>query len=62
MVLIGAHVDQADPIAEAKARSAELVQFFLGDPQGWKGPCVEYPGGIEGQAADIGWLRARLPA
>ncbi|WP_346537517.1 deoxyribonuclease IV [Micromonospora sp. DPT] len=35
---IGAHVDQADPLAEAAARSAEAVQFFLSDPQGWKAP------------------------
>jgi len=35
---IGAHVDQEDPLAEATAREADLVQFFLGDPQGWKAP------------------------
>jgi deoxyribonuclease-4 len=35
---IGAHVDPADPLAEAAARDAELVQFFLADPQGWKKP------------------------
>src|SRR5690606_27319800 len=45
--LIGAHVDQEDPIAEARARSADLAQFFLGDPQGWKGPVVAYEGGAE---------------
>ena len=44
---IGAHVDQADPIAEAAAREAPLVQFFLGDPQGYKGPEFAYPGGAE---------------
>jgi deoxyribonuclease-4 len=44
-VQIGAHVDQQDPLAEAKARQADLVQFFLGDPQGWKGPTVAYSGG-----------------
>ena len=43
----GAHVDQQDPITEAKARSADLVQFFLGDPQGWKGPKVAFGGGAE---------------
>ncbi len=37
-MLIGAHVDRRDPVAEAKAREADLVQFFLGDPQGWKKP------------------------
>jgi deoxyribonuclease IV len=42
---IGAHVDAADPLAEAAARGADLAQFFLGDPQGWKGPVVAYAGG-----------------
>ncbi|MEN3358190.1 MAG: deoxyribonuclease [Mycobacteriales bacterium] len=37
-MLIGAHVDPADPLAEAAARQADLVQFFLSDPQGWKAP------------------------
>jgi deoxyribonuclease-4 len=57
MVSIGAHVDQADPIAEAVARGADLVQFFLGDPQGWKGPRLEYPGGpaaLKAAAAEVG--------
>lgn len=45
MVLMGGHVDQEDPIAEAQARGAGLSQFFLGDPQAWKGPRVAYPGG-----------------
>jgi len=44
---LGAHVEQSDPIAEAQARRAPLVQFFLGDPQGYKGPEVRYPGGAE---------------
>jgi deoxyribonuclease-4 len=42
---IGAHVDQTDPVAEAAARGATLAQFFLGDPQGYKGPEVRYAGG-----------------
>jgi deoxyribonuclease-4 len=41
----GGHVDQTDPVAEARAREATLSQFFLGDPQGWKGPVVAYAGG-----------------
>jgi deoxyribonuclease-4 len=49
---IGAHVDQTDPIAEAKARETTLVQFFLGDPQGYKGPEVRYAGGAAGLRAD----------
>jgi deoxyribonuclease-4 len=51
-ISIGAHVDQTDPIAEATARQAPLVQFFLGDPQGYKGPEVAYAGGAEGLRAD----------
>ncbi|MEV0647985.1 deoxyribonuclease IV [Phytomonospora sp. NPDC050363] len=37
---IGAHVDDVDPLAEAAARDADLVQFFLADPQGWKAPAA----------------------
>ena len=44
---LGAHVDQADPISAAIERRATLAQFFLGDPQGYKGPEWEYPGGPE---------------
>jgi deoxyribonuclease-4 len=51
-ISIGAHVDQADPIAEAQARGTTLVQFFLGDPQGYKGPEVRYAGGAAGLRAD----------
>ncbi|QDB79245.1 deoxyribonuclease IV [Georgenia sp. 311] len=47
MAVVGAHVEQTDPIAEARARGADAVQFFLGDPQGWKSPEVRYPGGAE---------------
>jgi deoxyribonuclease IV len=49
---IGAHVDQTDPLAEAAARRAPLVQFFLGDPQGYQGPEVVYAGGAEALRAD----------
>jgi deoxyribonuclease IV len=42
---IGAHVDQTDPVAEARVRGADHAQFFLGDPQGWKAPVVAYEGG-----------------
>ena len=38
MLQIGAHVPPEDPLAEAKARDADLVQIFLADPQGWKKP------------------------
>src|SRR4051794_22808780 len=44
MLKIGAHVGQNDPVSEAAARQADLVQFFLGDPQDFKNvPTV--PGG-----------------
>jgi len=43
MPRIGAHFHVDDPLAEAAARGADAVQFFLGDPQGWKGPVI--PGG-----------------
>lgn len=49
---IGAHVDSAAPLAEADARKAELVQFFLTDPQGWKAPASR-PDAAELRAADI---------
>jgi deoxyribonuclease-4 len=42
MVRIGAHLHDGDPLAEAVAMGAEAVQFFLGDPQGWKAPT--FPG------------------
>ncbi|MEV0703632.1 deoxyribonuclease IV [Saccharopolyspora sp. NPDC050389] len=35
---IGAHVRDDDPLAAAAERGAEVVQFFLSDPQGWKAP------------------------
>jgi deoxyribonuclease-4 len=44
---LGAHVDQTDPVAAATDRGATLSQFFLGDPQGYKGPEVRYDGGPE---------------
>src|SRR5580658_4807369 len=40
---IGGHFHVPDPLAEATACGADAVQFFLGDPQGWKGPVI--PGG-----------------
>jgi len=40
---IGGHFHGDDPLAEAVACQARIAQFFLGDPQGWKGPVV--PGG-----------------
>ena len=54
MVRIGAHDREGDPLAVASATAAEVMQFFLGDPQGWKGPT--FPGG------DAGKLTRRLRA
>ncbi len=51
-IAIGAHVDQADPIAEAQAREMPHVQFFLGDPQGYQGPEFRYAGGADALRAD----------
>jgi len=48
---VGAHVDQTDPVAAARAIGADLAQFFLGDPQGWKKPTVDHPAGAEGLRA-----------
>lgn len=36
--MIGAHVPAADPLAEAEARQADVVQIFLSNPQSWKKP------------------------
>ncbi len=44
---IGAHVDGADAVAQAKALGADAVQVFVGDPQGWKVTGTGYPGGEE---------------
>ena len=35
---IGAHVRDDDPLGAASERGAEVVQFFLADPQSWKSP------------------------
>ena len=37
-MLIGAHVGQEDPLADAKRVGAEAIQMFLGDPQSFKKP------------------------
>jgi deoxyribonuclease-4 len=36
--LVGAHVPSADPLAEAAARKADVIQTFLSNPQSWKAP------------------------
>ncbi len=35
---IGAHVSNKNPIRDAAARRADIVQFFLSNPQGWQLP------------------------
>jgi deoxyribonuclease-4 len=35
---IGVHLAREHALAEAAARGADCVQFFLGDPQDWKAP------------------------
>jgi deoxyribonuclease-4 len=57
-VRMGGHVDQTDPVAEAIARGATLSQFFLGDPQSYKGPVISNAGGAAAlraaaEAADV---------
>jgi deoxyribonuclease-4 len=37
-VKIGAHVPAKDPLGEAAARDAEVVQIFVSNPQSWKAP------------------------
>lgn len=37
-MILGAHVPAADPLSEAKARGAEVIQIFLSNPQSWKKP------------------------
>lgn len=53
---IGAHVGRADPLTEARARGADIVQFFLGDPQGWKKPDLPESAGALREAAARGDL------
>jgi len=38
MIRIGAHLHEGDPLAYGQKIDADAVQFFLGDPQGWKAP------------------------
>ena len=43
MVRIGAHDREGDPLTVVQATGSDVVQFFLGDPQGWDAPT--FPGG-----------------
>src|SRR4029450_2181960 len=35
---IGIHLGRDDPLGQGAARGADCVQFFLGEPNGWKVP------------------------
>ena len=35
---IGIHLGREQVLRQGAARGADCVQFFLGDPQGWKVP------------------------
>ena len=39
-MIIGAHVPDDDPLAEAESVGAECIQLFVGPPQSWKKPPV----------------------
>jgi deoxyribonuclease-4 len=49
---IGAHVRDDDPLGAAHERGAEVVQFFLADPQSWKKP-PEHPQADQLRATDL---------
>ncbi len=38
MVRIGIHLGRDTALDQASERGADCVQFFIGDPQGWKVP------------------------
>jgi deoxyribonuclease IV len=55
MTRIGVHVHEGDPLAQAEAIGAGAVQFFLGDPQGWKPPTFpREPDALKAALADSG--------
>lgn len=51
-MIIGAHVPDDDPLAEAESVGAECIQLFVGPPQSWKKPPVREDAD-ELKAADI---------
>jgi deoxyribonuclease IV len=55
MTRIGVHVHEGDPLGQAEAIGADAVQFFLGDPQGWKAPVFpREPGELRAAFQDAG--------
>jgi deoxyribonuclease IV len=49
---IGVHVGDNDPVVAATQRDAQVVQFFLADPQDWKAP-RPHPRAAELLATDL---------
>ncbi len=49
---IGAHVSNKNPLVEAAVRRADIVQFFLSNPQGWQLPSTR-PDADELRDADL---------
>ena len=47
---VGAHVHSDDPVTAARAVGAQIVKFFVGEPQGWKTP-ADHPYGDDIRAA-----------
>ena len=60
-VLIGSHVHQDDPLAAAQADGADVVQFFLGNPQSWKKPKPSSPDGSNTTASAFSTKENQLP-
>jgi len=55
MTAIGMHLHDGDPLTEALAAGVDAVQFFLGDPQGWKAPVLPgEPAQVAAAFADAG--------
>src|ERR1700730_14252512 len=50
MMRIGGHFHSDNALEDAVACGARVAQFFLVDPQGWKGPVI--PGGDPGALRD----------
>ena len=49
------HLNEGDPVVQAEAIGADAVQFFLGDPQGWKAPALPRdPGELKAAFATSG--------
>ncbi len=45
---VGGTVDEAEMVAQTRERGGDLAQLMLGDPQSWKKPAVNHPGGAAG--------------